>query len=121
MIRLIPALTPHARELLSRIEGLTLEQIEREISAGPHVQIWEFEDSRGIAGYAVTRLERFGDQHEWVWLACGGRNFLRNAQILKAVADRSGIGIRAYVVRPGMRRLYERLGFRATTTVMESR
>lgn len=120
MIRCFQEWDERAAPFLSHIEGLTLGQIKREF-AHPGTQLWEFSDDAGVAGFAVTRLERDADQHEWVWLACGGRDFLKFARILQSCAQASGIGIRAYVQRPGMRRMYERLGFRVAVQVMEFR
>lgn len=117
MIRLVPW-SETAERMLDRVPGTDINWLKREYTSGAHVQLWEFADESGRAGYALTRLERVGPWYEWVWLACAGRDFHKFASEFAQPAIDAGIRIRAYVQRPGMRRMYERIGFRVGEYVM---
>lgn len=117
MIRLVPW-NDTAAAMFDRIAGTEVEWLKREYDSGAHVQLWEFTDEAGLAGYALTRLERIGAFYEWVWLAGTGRDFKKHAEALARPALDAGISIRVYVHRPGMRRLYERIGFHVGEYVM---
>jgi hypothetical protein len=99
-----------AERALSRVEGLDLGDVKREVLEGI-AQLWECGDGTQIEMYAVTRVEKHSKGKEWVWLACAGRNFHRFASAGLMAAHGYGLSIRVHVRRPGMRRIYERLGF----------
>ena len=117
MIRLVPW-TDTAERMLDCVPGITVAELKREYDSGPHVQLWEFSDERGRAGFAVTRLERKDCWYEWVWLAAVGRDFKKFSPTFAKTALDAGIPIRTYVQRPGLVRMYQRLGFRVSEYVM---
>jgi hypothetical protein len=96
-----------------------LQDISDEVARGVS-QLWEFEDKEGIAGYAVTRLERYPSGVEWCWVACAGRNFMKYARMLKAEADSRGLTVRVHLKSKGMERWYGKLGFEVSETIMRA-
>lgn len=116
MIRLVPW-SDCARGYLERVEGLEIDDVQREVEKGIS-QLWECSMGVEIRGYVVTRLESRGGQREWVWLACAGRGFKHYVLFFLTSARTQNLPIRVYVRRPGMRRMYESLGFKTDATVM---
>lgn len=107
-----------AHECLTAVKGLDVEDIRDEVVTGIS-QLWECCDDFG-SGFVVTRLEqhkRTGER-EWIWLACAGKGFRHFVQAFLVAAKENNLSVRVYVRRPGMRRMYESLGFKADTTVL---
>jgi hypothetical protein len=121
MIRLEPW-SDFAERELRRVAGLDLPDIRREVLAGVS-QLWHCNnvDGRGCYGYVVTRLERRGDGLEWVWLACAGKGFGAVVELFLQAAKAADLPIRVYINRKGMQRMYERLGFEVSETIMRKR
>jgi len=119
MIRLEPW-SDFAERELQRIAGLDLPDIRREVVAGIS-QLWHCRDAHGNGGYVVTRLERRGDSLEWVWLAGAGKGFHQFVGLFLEAAREAALPIRVYIDRKGMRRIYERLGFHVSETIMRKR
>lgn len=117
MIRLVPW-SETAERMLDCVPGITLAELKKEYDSGAHVQLWEFSDESGRAGYAVTRLERKDCWYEWVWLAGVGRDLKKFVPTFAKVSLDAGIPVRTYVQRRGLVRMYERLGFRVSEYVM---
>ncbi len=116
MIRLV-AWSQCAQLYLEKVEGLEIEDIQREVESGIS-QLWECSMGVEIRGYVVTRLEQRGNEREWVWLACAGKGFKHYVLFFLTAARTHSLPIRVYVRRPGMRRMYESIGFRVDATVM---
>jgi hypothetical protein len=116
MIRLEPW-SDLAAHTLKRVAGLDLSNIRREVEQGV-AQLWHCVDSDGNGGYVVTRVEQLGNRREWVWLAGAGKGFLVFAPLFLKAAQEQGLSVRVYINRPGMRRLYDRLGFHVSEVVM---
>lgn len=111
MIRLIQWCADAQKEL-SRVADLDVGDVEREVRAGIS-QLWECSEDDGfVAGYAVTRLEQHASGREWVWIACAGQDYHKYVPFFLAAARGYNLPVRVYVTRPGMRRIYERLGFK---------
>ena len=89
------------------------DEVQRGVS-----QLWEFGDDRGLAGYAVTRLERYPSGIEWCWVACAGRDFMPYARLLLQEAERRGLVVRVHLTSKAMQRWYSRLGFEVSETIM---
>jgi hypothetical protein len=119
MIRLEPW-SDFAERQLRRVAGLDLHDIRREVEAGIS-QLWHCRDSRLYGGYVVTRVERRGEGREWVWLACAGKGYHEFVGVFLEVARANALPIRVYLNRKGMQRVYERLGFEVSETIMRKR
>ncbi len=116
MIRLEPW-SDFAEHELRRVAGLDLPDIRREVVEGVS-QLWHCHDAAGHRGYVVTRVESRGTGREWVWLACAGRGFHQYVGVFLEVAQANRLPIRVYINRKGMQRVYERLGFEVSETIM---
>ena len=120
MIRL-EAWSDFAERELRRVAGLDLPDIRREVVEGVS-QLWHcYDSSKGLSGYVVTRLERRGTGKEWVWLACAGKGYHAFVGMFLQAAHEAGVPIRVYINRKGMQRIYERLGFAVSETIMRRR
>ena len=119
MIRLEPW-SDFAERELRRVAGLDLPDIRAEVVAGVS-QLWHCHDADGHNGYVVTRLERRGDGKEWVWLACAGKGYHAFVGMFLTAAQEAGLPVRVYINRRGMQRVYERLGFEVSETIMRKR
>lgn len=120
MIRLEPW-SDFAERELRRVAGLDLSDIRREVVAGVS-QLWHCHDTDGHRGYVVTRVElRASSGREWVWLACAGKGYHAYVGVFLEVAQANNLPIRVYVNRKGMQRVYERLGFEVSETIMRKR
>lgn len=119
MIRLEPW-SDFAERELRRVAGLDLPDIRREVVAGVS-QLWHCHDADGHRGYVVTRVELRGTEREWVWLACAGRGYRQFVGMFLEAAQAADLPIRVYINRKGMQRLYERLGFEVSETIMRKR
>jgi hypothetical protein len=109
-----------AERELRRVAGLDLPDIRREVVAGVS-QLWHCHDADGNSGYVVTRVERRGNCLEWVWLACAGKGYHAFVGLFLAAAQAENLPIRVYINRKGMQRVYERLGFKVSETIMRKR
>jgi hypothetical protein len=116
MIRL-EAWSDFAERALVRVEGLGIVDVKREVEEGVS-QLWHCIGSDGRGGYVVTRLERRPSGLEWVLVAGVGRGFYEFAQVFIDVARQAGVQVRAHVNRPGMVRMYQRIGFGVSEYVM---
>jgi hypothetical protein len=119
MIRLEPW-SDFAERELRRVAGLDLSDIRREVVAGV-AQLWHCHDSDGHNGYVVTRVEPRGTWREWVWLACAGKGYHAFVGMFLEAARAENLPIRVYINRKGMQRVYERLGFEVSETIMRKR
>jgi hypothetical protein len=119
MIRLEPW-SDFAERELRRVAGLDLADIRSEVLAGIS-QLWHCHDDSGLNGYVVTRLERRGDAIEWVWLACAGKGYHAFVGMFLTAAQERDLPIRVYINRRGMQRVYEKLGFEVSETIMRKR
>lgn len=119
MIRLEPW-SDFAERELQRVAGLDLPDIRTEVLAGIS-QLWHCRDDHGHRGYVVTRLERRGPSREWVWLACAGKGYHAFVGMFLEAAQKADLPIRVYINRRGMQRVYERLGFHVSETIMRKR
>lgn len=119
MIRLEPW-SDFAERELRRVVGLDLPDVRREVEAGVS-QLWHCHDSRGHGGYVVTRVERRGEGREWVWLACAGKGYHEFVGMFLEAAQAADLPVRVYINRKGMQRVYERLGFEISETIMRKR
>lgn len=116
MIRLEPW-NDFAERALFRVEGLGVLDVKREVEEGIS-QLWHCTDADGSGGYVVTRLERRPSGVEWVLLAGVGRGFHKFAPLFVNAAAEAGVQVRAHVSRPGMVRMYDRIGFRVSEYVL---
>lgn len=116
MIRLEPW-NDFAERALERVEGLGIVDVKREVVEGVS-QLWHCTDADGSNGYVVTRLEQRESGREWVWLAGVGRGFYKFVPFFLEAARQAGVPIRAHVNRPGMVRMYDRIGFRVSEYVL---
>lgn len=119
MIRL-EAWSDFAERELRRVAGLDLPDIAREVQAGV-AQLWHCLDADGHRGYVVTRVEQRGESREWVWLACAGKGYHAYVDLFLEAARTQSLPIRVYINRRGMQRIYERLGFAVSETIMRKR
>jgi hypothetical protein len=116
MIRLEPW-NDFAERALVRVEGLGIVDVKREVLEGVS-QLWHCTDADGNGGYVVTRLERRPSGLEWVMVAGVGCGFHKFAQVFIDTALQMGVPVRAHVNRPGMVRMYDRIGFRVSEYVL---
>lgn len=119
MIRLEPW-SDFAERELRRVAGLDLPDVREEVVAGIS-QLWHCHDENGRNGYVVTRLERRGADREWVWLACAGKGYHAFVGMFLEAAQARHLPIRVYINRRGMQRVYEKLGFEVSETIMRKR
>jgi hypothetical protein len=116
MIRLEPW-NDFAQRALERVEGLGVIDVSREVREGVS-QLWHCTDPDGSNGYVVTRLEQRPSGIEWVFVAGVGRGFYKFVQVFIDAAAAAGVPIRAHVHRPGMVRMYDRIGFKVSEYVL---
>ena len=116
MIRLEPW-NDFAERALVRVEGLGIVDVKREVEEGIS-QLWHCTDADGSGGYVVTRMEQRPSGREWVLVAGVGRGFHKFVQIFIHAAQEAGVSIRAHVHRPGMVRMYDRVGFQVSEYVL---
>lgn len=116
MIRLEPW-NDFAERALVRVEGLGIVDVKREVEEGIS-QLWHCTGDDGSGGYVVTRLEQRPSGREWVLVAGVGRGFRQFAPLFLNAAREAGVRIRAHVNRPGMVRMYDRLGFHISEYVL---
>ncbi len=119
MIRVVPWSQDAERYIARALNAGGLADTRREVERGIS-QLWEFADADGLAGYAVTRLERYASGTEWCWVACAGRDFAKFARMLKAEAERRELPIRVHLTSKVMRHWYARLGFVETEIIMRA-
>jgi len=120
VIRLTTWSAEAARCLGRALNAGGLLDIQDEVRRGLS-QLWEFTDEHGLAGYAVTRLERYPSGIEWCWVACAGRDFMKYARLLQLEAERRGLTVRVHLTSRAMQRWYGRLGFEVSETIMRRR
>lgn len=116
MIRLI-AWNDAARDALACVEDLDIPITQSQVNDGSS-QLWECTDADGVAGYVVTRLVDECGLREWFWVACAGRHYHQFVPAFLEAAREYSLPVRVYVTRPGMQRIYQRLGFKHHGTVM---
>ena len=119
MIRLCTGSDEAERFIRRALNAGGLQDIRHEVQRGIS-QLWELSDEQGLAGYAVTRLERYPSGVEWCWVACAGRDFMKYARLMKQEAEQRGLTVRVHLTSKAMQRWYGRLGFQVSETIMRA-
>lgn len=95
-----------------------LADIRAQVDEG-RAQLWDCNDGE-FGGYVVTRIDRTEQPRgaELVIVAGGGRGFRHFVPMFLEAAKQFELPVRAHVKRRGMVRLYERVGFQQSETIM---
>lgn len=95
-----------------------LADTRAQIDAGV-AQLWDCNDGE-FGGYVVTRIDRTEQPRgaELVLVAGAGRGLRHFVPMFIDAARRFQLPVRTHVRRPGLVRMYERLGFKNSETIM---
>ncbi|WP_250655053.1 hypothetical protein [Alkalimarinus coralli] len=112
---------PEAENGLARAAGspAVLEAVKREVLNGEG-QLWQF-DQPDSCGYVVTRVEETkpSGMLELVIVlgeGCGAKRVIKS--FMKVAKDYGIESMRTHIKRPGLKRIYERLGWSQSEIVM---
>lgn len=107
--------SPAAASALETAARGDLDLIAQEVQDG---RAWLYQITGEAEGFIVLRLEASAAGQELVIVAAAGRNCRPVIRYLVDLADRKGWTIRTHIVRPGLIRIYERLGFQRREVVV---